>query len=181
MKRPPEQYSTRCIISHRPPYRSGEPQFYRCCACGSVLVRLPRREGQRLPAPSVVCCENPLAPLSAGEDPAVLEAHAMDYVVFGGYEHNAVQIRVASAAHPMTAEHHIEWIYFYTYQGGQLKYLPLFGSAKATFALAEEDAYAYCDRPVCNMGRGVCQYRCKRGNAAFAYCNVHGLHVIRFC
>ena len=42
-------------------------------------------------------------------------------------------------------------------------------------ALADEDAYVYCDREVCRMGHEYCQFECKRGMVLYAHCTVHGL------
>ena len=75
----------------------------------------------------------------------------------------------------MTGDHRIEWIYVYDFQGGQFKYLPQGLSSRANFAFADEDAYAYCDRPICRMGREHCQFQCKRGLIFYAYCSMHGL------
>lgn len=108
------------------------------------------------------------------------QEHQLDYTVFGGFQHNTIRVAVGEGTHPMNAGHHIEWIYLYTYQGGQMKYLPLKGPSSALFSLAEEDAYVYCDRPVCRMGWEHCQFQCKRGHIAYAYCNEHGLYRLAF-
>ena len=63
-----------------------------------------------------------------------------------------VTVTVGSVAHPMMAEHFIQWIYLQTEHGGQRKALKPGDEPKAVFKLAD-------DKPV----------------AAFAYCNLHGL------
>ena len=99
----------------------------------------------------------------------------MGFVVFGGFENSSVRITVDRGNHPMQPEHRIEWIYLRTYQGGQLKYLPEKSRSAAHFSFADEDAYVYCDREICRMGREHCQFECKRGMTAYAFCSVHGL------
>ncbi len=91
------------------------------------------------------------------------ECHRITYVIFGGAEHNAMRIWVEEGQHPTTQEHYIQWIYLRTYEGGQIKFLLPGEKAMVNFALADGDAYSYCDRAVCEMGRGNCQFQCKRG------------------
>ena len=57
-----------------------------------------------------------------------------------------------SVAHPMTAEHSIEWIYLQTTKGGPRKALAPNEAPVATFVLADEELVA-----------------------VYAYCNLHGL------
>lgn len=65
---------------------------------------------------------------------------------------NLVTVSVGSVAHPMSAEHSIEWVYLETTQGGQWKKLSPDSEPKAEFALTQGE------KPV----------------AAYAYCNLHG-------
>ena len=57
-----------------------------------------------------------------------------------------------------------------TFTGGQIKYL---NSSKKSviFALADEDAYVYCDENPCLE----CTFRCKRGFEIYAYFKLIGL------
>ncbi|HPE15836.1 MAG TPA: desulfoferrodoxin family protein [Oscillospiraceae bacterium] len=168
-------YSTACMISHRPGWRGADPRFYRCGSCGALGVEFGAEARALMPCQCGGSREL-LAP-SADADPA--EAHRITYVIFGGAEHNAIRVWVEEGRHPATQEHHIAWIYLRTYTGGQLKFLLPGEKPTATFALADEDAYAYCDRPVCRMGRGNCQFQCKRGYQVYACCSVHGLRELR--
>ena len=190
-------YSKRCMISHRPPFRTGEPVFYRCPDCGTLLIRntpagkaagsvqTAQKNGDQpengIPKDAaekpVYCCGNkilPLQPMEARDLPDP-EEHEIGFTVFGGFEENALRVLVGDGSHPMREDHRIEWIYCRTFQGGQLKYLPTGGRAAAVFAFGDEDAYVYCDREICRMGREHCQFCCKRGNILYAYCTVHGL------
>ena len=174
-----EALSTRCRISHRPPFRTAEPVFYRCGECGNVIVMNRREGGAGESETTVSCCGTELPALIPEDAGDAREEHRMRYTVFGGFEHTSTNVSVDNGAHPMNAEHRIEWIYMRTYQGGQLKMLPFPGKSSASFSFAEEDAYVYCDRDICKMGREHCQFQCRRGMMAYAYCNVHGLFSIK--
>ena len=67
----------------------------------------------------------------------------------------AANVVCGSAEHPMTAAHHISWIYLQTQKGGQRRALTIDDKPEAKFALVDGD------KPV----------------AVFAYCNLHGLWV----
>lgn len=60
-----------------------------------------------------------------------------------------VKVDVGSVAHPMTAEHLIEWVAIETEQGYQVKYLSADSAPVCLFSLADGDAlvrvYAYCN------------------------------------
>ena len=60
-----------------------------------------------------------------------------------------VKVDVGSVAHPMTAEHLIEWVAIETAQGYQVKYLSAGSAPVCTFSLADGDTlvgvYAYCN------------------------------------
>lgn len=64
-----------------------------------------------------------------------------------------VKVDVGSVAHPMTAEHLIEWVAIETEQGYQIKYLSAGAEPMVTFTLADGD----------------------KAVAVYAYCNLHGL------
>ncbi len=64
-----------------------------------------------------------------------------------------VKVDVGSVAHPMTAEHLIEWILVETEQGYQIKYLTAESAPVSVFSLADGDGLV----------------------AVYAYCNLHGL------
>lgn len=64
-----------------------------------------------------------------------------------------VKVDVGSVAHPMTAEHLIEWVALETEQGYQVKKLSIDVAPACTFTLADGD----------------------KAVAVYAYCNLHGL------
>jgi len=118
-------------------------KFYLCTHCGN-LVGMIHASGV-----PIICCGEPMKALVPNTTEAATEKHLPVAKVEGG----EVLVNVGSAAHPMTAEHYIQWIYLETSKGGQRHTLAP-GDAPATvFALAEDE------RPV----------------AVYAYCNLHGL------
>lgn len=174
-------FSTECMISHSPGYQTEEPEFYRCKVCGTVNVRVrPAGTQQSAHGDVGTCCGKKLEKLVPCENEAVYGEHQIKYYIFGGFEHNTVRVDVSEGHHPMREEHHIEWIFLRTFQGGQMKYLRVKGEAATLFSMANEDAYAFCGREICRMGWEHCLFQCKRGHVAYAYCSEHGLFRYQF-
>ena len=117
--------------------------FYKCKICGKVIVVL---SDTGVPT---VCCNEKMERIVAGTTDASVEKHMPQYTVSG----DTITVRVGSLPHPMTSEHHIEWIMIETKCGGQKKMLKPGSEPKATFILTDEDEFI----------------------AAYAYCNIHGL------
>ena len=118
-------------------------KFYRCDHCG-IIVGIVEEGGGTL-----VCCGEPMRALEANTTDAAQEKHVPVVKVDG----NLVHVCVGSAAHPMTEEHSIEWVYVQTNQGGHRKALSPNGAPEADVALTDGE------KPL----------------AVFAYCNLHGL------
>ena len=174
-------YPTAYMSSRRPPYRTEEPAFYRCSVCGGVRVLFfPAGAHPEAEKEAGRCCGRPLTLLLPQQEPGPNTMHAMKYVIFGGSSHNAIRVEIGAGRHPMTEEHRVEWIFLHTFQGGQMKYLPLRGESAALFAMANEDAFVFCDRDVCRMGWEHCLFQCKRGHTAYAYCSQDGLYRLNF-
>lgn len=137
-------------------------RFYRCPVCGAVLTTL-----QAAPAQPPVCCGAPmeeLLPRPAAElEPEV----KLNYLIFGSLNENAVKAE-------WVCEDFREapvWVYLRTFTGGQIKYLTPKKRSPILFGLADEDAYAYCDKDPCVE----CTFRCKRGLALYYYFEGRGL------
>lgn len=97
--------------------------------------------------------------LSADELPEGLE---FGYRIVGGYDANAVQVRwrvPADLAGKDGAPVALRWAALKTFTGLQVKYPLPNKRPPLVFALADEDAYVYCDEPVCKE----CTFRCKQG------------------
>ena len=97
----------------------------------------------------VVCCGKPMEEMIPGSVDASVEKHVPVIERDG----NKVVVTVGSVAHPMAEEHYIEWIALKTKKGNQRKALKPGDEPKVCFRICEGDEV----------------------EAAFAYCNLHGL------
>ena len=122
-----------------------DSKFYSCRKC-DVIVGLV--EGS---AKGLTCDGEPLEMMRANSVDASREKH----VPVVSVAESIVSVKIGSAEHPMTAAHHISWIYLQTKKGGQRRALTIDDKPEAKFALVDGD------KPV----------------AVFAYCNLHGLWV----
>lgn len=112
-------------------------KVYQCEKCGKTLVSMDelKLEGWK--------------ELVAGSMDASKEKH----VPVVAKKCKTVKVDVGSVAHPMTAEHLIEWVAVETEKGYQIKYLKAEETPVCTFTLADGD----------------------KAVAVYAYCNLHGL------
>ncbi|NLI94116.1 MAG: desulfoferrodoxin [Peptococcaceae bacterium] len=161
---------TRSKNSIRPRFLSAEPVFYRCRQCGNLIIYSKKQ----VTSPQLVCCDQPMEELIPDMPGFPVQEHLPVITISGGFESNIITVNVGEIPHPMEENHHVEWIYLRTFQGGQLKYLEPGQKPETIFGLTEADAYVYCDRPVCKMGKAHCMFNCKRGFTAYAFCNLHG-------
>lgn len=120
-----------------------QQKFFLCKHCGN-LVGLLNNAGVPM-----ICCGEPMVELVPNTTDAAQEKH-VPVVTAKGRE---ISVNVGSAAHPMTQEHHIAWVYLQTNQGGHRKSLEIDRAPEVRFALTEGE------KPL----------------AVFAYCNLHGL------
>ena len=118
-------------------------KFYRCAKCGKIIGMI-----QSSPCPTM-CCGEAMEALEPNTTDAAQEKHVPVITIAG----NTITVEVGSAAHPMLAEHYIQWIALETKEGMQRKELTPEAAPKAVFALADGDAAV----------------------SAYAYCNLHGL------
>jgi len=124
-----------------------ENKFYICRHCGNIIGLI---KDSGVP---VVCCGEKMAQLV----PNTVEASAEKHLPVVTSSGDIVKVSVGSVAHPMTAEHSIQWVYLETEHGGQRKCLQPGEAPEVSFALCG-------DKPV----------------AAYAYCNLHGLWKTEF-
>ena len=120
-------------------------RFFQCKACGNIVGLIEDRGG------TLSCCSAPMTELIPNTQDAAQEKHVPE-VTFDR-EGREITVQVGKVAHPMLAEHYIEWIHLQTKQGAQIKHLQPGDAPEAVFKLADND------EPV----------------AAFAFCNLHGL------
>lgn len=120
-------------------------KFYLCKKCGNIVGLIKEGGG------NLTCCNEPMQELVANTTDAAQEKHVP--VVTFDPEDNRATVQVGSVAHPMQAEHYIEWIHLQTNHGAQIKHLKPGDEPQAVFNLSDGD------EPL----------------AALAYCNLHGL------
>ena len=120
-----------------------EERFYLCTHCGNLIGVI---HASGVP---IICCGEPMKALVPNTTEAATEKHLPVVAVEG----SKVTVSVGSVAHPMTAEHYIQWIYLETSKGGQRHALTPGAESRTEFALSAGET------PV----------------AAYAYCNLHGL------
>ncbi|MBR4421556.1 MAG: desulfoferrodoxin Dfx [Erysipelotrichaceae bacterium] len=118
-------------------------KFYRCKKCGQIVAIVEKK------ACPIMCCGEPMEEIVPGTTDAAVEKHVPVYEV----KDNKVYVTVGEVAHPMLAEHYIEWIALQTKNGNQRKKLNPEEEPKAVFAILEDDEVL----------------------AVYAYCNLHGL------
>ena len=113
-------------------------RVYQCKECGKTIIT--KEELKKLDG---------WVELVAGSTDAAQEKH----VPVVTKKCKSVKVDVGSVAHPMTAEHWIEWVALETEQGYQVKYLTPGSEPVCSFTLADGD----------------------KAVAVYAYCNLHGL------
>ena len=120
-----------------------EMKFYRCKKCGQIVAIVEKK------ACPIMCCGEPMEEIVPGTTDAAVEKHVPVFEV----KDNKVYVTVGEVAHPMLAEHYIEWVAIQTKNGNQRKALKPEDEPKAVFAILEDDEVL----------------------AVYAYCNLHGL------
>ena len=109
-------------------------RVYQCKECGKTIIT--KNELKKLDG---------WVELKAGSTDAAQEKH----VPVVTKKCKSVKVDVGSVAHPMTAEHLIEWVALETEQGYQVQYLKAGDAPICVFKLADGDkavkVYAYCN------------------------------------
>lgn len=116
-------------------------KFFRCKVCGNLVGLINDGGGE------LVCCGEPMVLLVANTTDAATEKHVPVLTRNG----NQLHVDVGSVAHPMTAEHYIQWIYV---SQGNL-------SQRVALEPGQAPAADF------NIGDGPV--------TVFEYCNLHGL------
>ena len=117
-------------------------RFFVCEHCGNIVDMI---HDAGVP---MMCCGQKMKQL----EPGTVEASAEKHIPVVTVEGDEVSVSIGSAAHPMTEEHSILWVYLQTDRGGQRKCLTPGSDPAVRFSLVDET-------PV----------------AVYAYCNLHGL------
>jgi len=122
-----------------------EIKVYRCKHCGNIAIKVI---DSGVP---MTCCGEKMEELIPGAVDAAVEKH----VPVVTREGDKVSVAVGSAAHPMTAEHYIQFVIINTTAGVQIAKLSPNDEPVAVFTVLS--------------GAEVIK--------AYAYCNLHGLWV----
>lgn len=120
------------------------PKFYQCLTCGNIIVKIIDS------GVTPKCCESFMKPLEPKSKEMGLEKHLP---VVTRLDACTIQVKVGSAPHPSTAEHHIVFIALHTKEGVEFKTINQDGKdPEITFS-------------------------CKQGEAigVYSFCNLHGL------
>lgn len=119
-------------------------KFYKCMHCGNAIAFL--ETSGIVPQ----CCGDTMTLLDVNQIDGIGEKHVPVIIVNG----DRVSVDVGAVAHPMTGDHHIDWIVLETNKGYHVSYQNLIdGSPHAEFSLQKHEQVI----------------------AAYAYCNLHGL------
>lgn len=138
--------------------------FYRCPVCGTIFTVTGDKA---LEEKTIICCNEKIVLLTPVDAATVKEQIKLDYQITGGYNDNAIKVIWKTT----NKDYSIEWIYLKTFTGGYLKYVSETKHSPMVFALADTDAFCYCDEDPCLE----CVFRCKRGFVIYAYVNNIGL------
>lgn len=114
-----------------------------------------------------MCCNERIEPLKTKAPSEVSNEVLIDYKIIGGYNENVVEVFWKIKKEAVS----VEWIYLKTFTGGQLKYVTNPKKTSFVFAMADEDAYVYCDEDPCLE----CTFRCKRGFEIYVQIKGQGL------
>lgn len=136
-------------------------RFFKCEKCGNLLNTMNAQGG----VPS--CCGETMHELVPHQADEFLPEIKLSYMIFGSLNENAVKAI-------WDCENYNEkpvWVWLRTFTGGQLKYTTKRKRSPLLFGLADEDAYAYCDKDPCVE----CTFRCKRGFGLYYYFEKRGV------
>ena len=120
-----------------------ELKIYKCLVCGNIVALLHDGGGE------LVCCEQPMKLLVAGEDDGAAKEKHVPVVKKDGQK---IIVNVGSVDHPMVEEHYIEFIVLATETKAYVSYLSPGQKPSAEFVLTDDEAYEI-----------------------YEYCNLHGL------
>lgn len=141
--------------------------FYRCKNCGALFPVTGGPDPKNLSEKKIICCEETAEQLLPQSPEAAGDLLTVTYQITGGYNDNAVKVSWKAKS----PEYGPEWIYLKTFTGGYLKYVMEGKRSPMVFALADTDAFAYCDEDPCLE----CVFRCKRGFIIYVYGKKTGL------
>lgn len=113
-------------------------QIYKCEVCGNIIEVVHGGAGE------LVCCGEPMKLYEPNTVDAAVEKHVP---VKEDAEHGIV-VKVGTDAHPMTEEHHIEWIEVVAGDKAYREFLKPGAAPEATFCIDAGDVVL---REYCNL------------------------------
>ena len=125
-------------------------QVYKCEICGNIIEVMHGGRG------TLLCCNQPMKPMSENTVDASLEKHVPVVERRG----DSLTVKVGSVPHPMEEKHYIEWIEVIVYgphgphgpdgRGAEIqrRYLSPGQAPQASFGVKEGDVMA---REYCNL------------------------------
>lgn len=181
------EYSpTRTHATWKPRVTAAHVPYFHCTECGAVVQGLDgaidnsmTNDGERslIFEPSyahveyhLTCCGKTMEQLTPIPAVDVADRFKINYQIMGGMNNNCVKVdwrSLDSACKP-------RWFALKTFTGIMTKYVQPKKWPPVVFALADEDAFAYCDKNPCVE----CTFRCKRGMEIYAYVDNIGLVIL---
>jgi superoxide reductase len=117
---------------------TNQREVYKCEICGNIVEVLHNGAGQ------LVCCGQPMTLMKE----KIKEEGNEKHVPIIEKNKEGVEIKVGSIPHPMTKEHHIEWIEISTEKGESKKFLNPTDSPEAKFPVKNTKVKS---REYCNL------------------------------
>lgn len=113
-------------------------EVYKCEACGNIVEVLNGGAGE------LVCCGQPMVKLVPKTADQGMEKHVPVIEKIDG----GVKVKVGSVAHPMEAEHFIQWIELLADGKSYVQYLKPDQAPEAVFKVEADDVKAreYCNK-----------------------------------
>lgn len=155
----------RCKETKKPSVFAPPVHFLHCPSCGNGMFFMGETVGEN--GGSVCYCGQPMEILHPHAPEEFEEDIHLSYQIFGSLNENAVKA-IWECQNPQEKP---VWIWLRTFSGGQLKYTKPGRRSPVIFGLADEDAYAYCDKDPCVE----CTFRCKRGFGLYFYFKDRGV------
>ena len=121
---------------------TNDVRFFRCKHCGNFVGAI------HFSGVPMICCGEKMKEV----EPNTVEASAEKHLPVVTVNGEDINVKIGSAAHPMSEDHYIQWVYVETERGGQRKGFKPGETPELNFKVVD-------DKPV----------------AVFAYCNLHGL------
>ena len=113
-------------------------QIYKCEICGNIVEVVHNSGGE------LVCCGQPMLLKKENTQDAAVEKHVPVVEKIEG----GIRVKVGAVEHPMTEDHHIEFIEVHTENKVYRKYLKPGEKPVAEFKLDEEVLFV---REYCNL------------------------------